>query len=112
MVSKKPSLECSNDVTKAKIGLPSIDEIIFAGASKENNTDYYLYNGNSYLTSSILSKNVDNTITIMNVNDTGSIGVGILLNLEYSIRPVININSDVLYKSGDGTEKTPYVIGK
>lgn len=28
------------------------------------------------------------------------------------IRPVININSDILYKNGNGTEKTPYIIGK
>ena len=109
MVSKKPSLECSNDVTKAKVGLPSIDEVIYAGASKENNTDYYLYNGNSYLTSSILSKNVDNTITIMNVNDTGSIGVGILLNSEYNIRPVINIGMTAKVK-GNGTKDNPYII--
>lgn len=27
-----------------------------------------------------------------------------------TIRPVININGDVLYKSGNGTEETPYVI--
>lgn len=29
-----------------------------------------------------------------------------------TIRPVININSDTLYKSGNGTEKDPYIIGK
>ena len=28
------------------------------------------------------------------------------------LRPVININSDILYKSGNGTEKDPYIIGK
>ena len=29
-----------------------------------------------------------------------------------NVRPVININANVLYKSGDGTEKNPYVLGE
>ena len=28
------------------------------------------------------------------------------------LRPVVNINSDILYKSGTGTESDPYIIGK
>ena len=37
------------------------------------------------------------------------IGVGILLNSEYSIRPVINIGMTAKVK-GNGTKDNPYII--
>ena len=112
MVSHKPSLVCSNELTKSKVGLISIDEAIFAGASKKENKKYYLYNkedGNDYLTNSIYSINIDGTITLMNIKSDGSIGEGITITKETSIRPVLNISVSAKVK-GNGTIEDPYII--
>lgn len=112
IVSQKPSLECSNALTKSKVGLLSIDEAIFAGASKQDNKKYYLYKKeqeNSFITNSIYSINLDNNIYVMNINNKGSIGEGIQITQKDNIRPVINISVPTKVK-GTGTKDDPYII--
>lgn len=41
----------------------------------------------------------------------GSVSYKKASNSNY-IRPVINVNANVLYKSGDGTEEKPYILGE
>ena len=57
-----------------------------------------------------LTTGQDKTHTVFSGNQ-GSIAVKTASAMN-NIRPVININPDTLYKSGDGTEKTPYIIEK
>ena len=111
MVSQKPSLECSNELTLSKVGLLSIDEVVFAGAAKEENKKYYLYKkeNNSFLTNSIYSISLDNNIYVMNVDSNGKIGEGISIIQVDNIRPVINISVTTKVK-GTGTIDDPYII--
>ena len=108
----EPSLVCSNNY-KSNVGLLSIDEVVFSGAFKyDKNDKYYLYNPNlegSYLTLSTLYKDEENNITMLNINEDGSIGSGILLTDKAYIRPVINVSLSTKVK-GEGTISNPYII--
>ena len=57
-----------------------------------------------------LTADKDKTYTVFTGNQ-GTIGMR-NASATNTVRPVININPDTLYKSGDGTEKTPYIIEK
>ena len=109
-VDGAPMLSCDNKYT-GKIGLLSVDEVVYAGAFKNNiNKKYYLYNENiedGYLTLTGLFWN--NNMTMINVNSNGSLGDGITVNEKYGIRPVINISAGAKVR-GDGTKDNPYVI--
>lgn len=123
----KPSFKCNkndlytvsnkkgNTALKYPIGLLSIDEAIFAGAQFNSlNTNYYLYNegvpwwlmdaGGNY-------NNPDDPDRITTVVSAGSQGVyGADVRSELSVRPVINLRNDIVYKSGKGTADDPYQI--
>ena len=109
-VDGAPMLSCDNKFT-GKIGLLSVDEVVYAGAFKNNiNKKYYLYNENleeSYLTLTGLFWN--NNMTMINVNSNGSLGDGITINEKVAIRPVINISAGAKV-NGEGTKDNPYVI--
>lgn len=108
-----PELYCTGDVYTGKVGLLSVDEIVFAGAaSNKPNTSYYLYNKDipgNYLTSSSYFVNANNSAAVINVMSNGAIGDGILVTNPSYVRPVININVDTKIK-GEGTLTNPYII--
>ena len=110
---ESPDLYCSGNVYRGKVGLLSVDEVVFAGASGNRpNTSYYLYNKNipgNYLTTNSYFINADNSIAMMNVMSNGAIGEGILITTPSYIRPVINISVDANIK-GNGTKNNPYII--
>ena len=112
-IDNSPSLKCTGSLYTSKVGLLSVDEVIFAGAYKKNaNTKYYLYNENikgNYLTNSSFFINTSSVISMMNVMTDGSLGDGILVNNLAYIRPVINISVNAKVK-GKGTFEEPYVI--
>jgi len=108
-----PDLFCNGTVSKAKIGLLNVDEIVLAGAAGNiPNTQYYLYNkkieGN-YLTTSSYSINSQNGVTMINIMSNGALGDGILIGETSYIRPVINIGTNAKIK-GKGTFDNPYII--
>lgn len=108
-----PDLYCSGNVYTGKVGLLSVDEVVFAGAAGSRpNISYYLYNkgipGN-YLTSSSYFINLDGNLSMMNVMSNGAIGEGILITTESYIRPVINVGVEANIK-GKGTIDNPYII--
>lgn len=108
-----PDLFCNGNIAKLKVGLLSVDEIVFAGASGNMpNTKYYLYNkkieGN-YLTSNSYSINAQNTLSIMNVMSNGALGDGVFVSEASYLRPVINIGTNAKIK-GKGTIDNPYII--
>lgn len=110
-VDNAPLLSCSSVYT-GKVGLLSVDEVVYAGAYRNNiNKKYYLYNEKieeSYFTSTGLFYNASN-MTIINVNSNGSIGDGLTVNEKAAVRPVINISS-ASKVNGEGTKDNPYVI--
>lgn len=109
----EPSYQCSNEPYLSNIGLLSIDEVIMAGAFKyETNDKFYLYNSNikgSYFTLSTYYKDGENKITLLNVNEDGSIGNGALITDKLYIRPVLNVSLSTKVK-GKGTLSNPYII--
>ncbi len=108
-----PDLYCSGNLYTGKVGLLSVDEVVFAGAAGNRpNTSYYLYNKSipgNYLTSSSYFINMDNNVAMMNVMSNGAIGEGILITSTSYVRPVINISVDANIK-GEGTIDNPYII--
>lgn len=109
-VDNAPLLSCSSVYT-GKVGLLSVDDVVYAGAFRSNvNKKYYLYNEDieeSYFTSTGLFYN--NNMTMININSNGSIGDGLTVKEKAAIRPVINISA-ASKVSGEGTLKNPYVI--
>lgn len=109
-----PSFNCLGDVISVKVGLLTVDEIIYAGATLyEDNTAFYLYNstivGNYFTLTGYNNDGMDYypfTVTpggrIVN-SDKGS-------DLHY-IRPTLNIIKTVTVK-GNGTYNDPYVLSK
>ncbi len=95
----------------SKIGLISVDEIIYAGGSiGEENENFYLaddLNINYIATNTLLNKNTSNNIYVLNTK-TGSV---VTYNAAYdtNLRPVISIN-DKIEVSGNGTPTDPYVL--
>ncbi|MBP5204454.1 hypothetical protein J6Z48_02320 [bacterium] len=101
-----------NNALKYPIGLLTADEVAFAGGHPtENNSNYYLYNGQiDWLISPGAYDEYYNVSDNMDVNIKGIIS-GFNVDLgEYGVRPVINLKSNVKYGSGSGTENDPYVV--
>ncbi len=124
--TKRPQFRCSqtNDLfttsssTKGNkaldypIGLITVDEIMYAGASNSNNTSFYLYINAYYWTMSPkyhFHDGPDRSTEIFLGWSNGSI-MYLLPSSNAIIRPVINLNSNVEWSAGDGTSSNPYVI--
>ncbi len=116
----KPSLKCQNEdlftsIESPKgtrsltypIGLSTVDEQIFAGiSSKDNETNYYLYNGFWYWTMTP-AKFMDNHACVYNLR-AGEIWEEWIDSTD-NLRPVINLVSGSLTK-GTGTVSDPFII--
>ena len=107
-----PSFVCLGEKISSKIGILTADEVIFAGATlNENNTSFYLYNKdistNYYLsTASSLSNNAYYPFM---VNPSGKLinnDSGMYLR---AVRPVITIIKTAMV-DGDGSVNNPYIL--
>ena len=88
------------------IGLLTADELMYSGASTQEQGDYYLNNNNTifwtmspYATYGKFAGS-SNMLGIVFYNGFSNVGV----------RPVVNISSVVEITNGDGTKDNPYVI--
>ena len=106
-----PTLACnSGDVYTLKVGLITADEVEFAGGKNENNTSYYLYNGQNYWTMSPIIWNGAHAI-VFYVNVNGHLDYTNVNNTTRGLRPVINLKADTLFATGGtGTQSNPYVV--
>ena len=117
-----PKLECSaNDISNylsKPIGLLTADELVLAGSTQNINTSTYLndsttlsstwwtmtpygFPGGTYTSSIAKVFAVSSSTNLMSTpNVTENAGV----------RPVINLKSDILWESGDGTQESPYTV--
>ena len=91
------------------IGLVNTDEVYLAGGYGSNNSGYYLYTGNSYLTMSPSSFNGSYAF-VRRVNSYGYADSSYFVNRSYGVRPTLNLIPDSL-KVGSGTADDPYMIG-
>ena len=101
-----------NEKLTYPIGLITADEINMAGGVNGSaNTLYYLYSGQYYWTMS--PSNFGSWFTALEVYVTSS---GELDRNDtwygYGVRPVINIDSNKVEFSGNGTMQDPYVISE
>ena len=104
----------TNGDLKYPIGLLTADEVAYAGAYKFNqvNKTYYLYNSSITLGWRLSSPYCyrDSTAYEWCVGyKSGSITY-CSVDGSYVFRPSINIKTNVLIKSGDGTKENPYTV--
>ena len=109
-----PTLTCMGNKLKEKIGLLTVDEVVFAGAYQNNsNTNFYLKTNmvdGSWWTlsgSQIIKKN--NVVDAISVNKDGSLNYERKISTPMYIRPVINLDSNTTV-TGTGTPDDPYAI--
>ena len=107
-----PSLVCLSEKITSKVALLTVDEVLFAGATINNeNKSFYLYNENItsdvYLMSS--AKMVNNTYYPFVLSTTGKIISNVPGDYLRSLRPVITIIKTAMV-SGSGTINDPYIL--
>lgn len=94
--------KCSSaKIVNAKIGLISYDEYLLANASSS-----YLNIGQSFWTMT-----PNNNSTVWHTNSNGATSTFGVSNPK-GVRPVINVSSDSIITSGNGSAKTFYVLGE
>ena len=111
ITNKIPTYVCLGYSENGKIGLLTADEVAMAGGSTNNNTSYYLYNGDIetayYTMTSAKTQNSNYYPFIVTTDGTLSDDVdGTLLR---GVRPVINIIKTAKV-TGTGTLDDPYQI--
>ena len=107
----QPTLSCpSGDVYTLKVGAITADEVEFAGGKNENNTSYYLYNGQNYWTMSPFYWDILAQAAVFFVNGDGYLSWN-WVNDALGLRPVINLKAGTLFATGgNGTQSNPYVV--
>ena len=113
-INKIPSFNCLGTSYNDNIGLITADEVVYAGANlAKNNQEYYLYNKDlkSPWYTMTGASGTENSINMFMVNEKGVLITNVSGDLFRSVRPVINIISDVDV-TGDGTKDNPYTIIK
>ncbi len=100
-----------NNLLNYPVGLITIDEAAYAGGKNGSmNQNYYLYTGAYYWTMSPYLFNSWNEYAhVWSVYSNGNLSNNFTANVN-GVRPVVNLNSDVLYSGGTGTESDPYII--
>ena len=109
-----PSFDCTTDgnrkgVVSGKVGLITIDEVLFAGGVIGSSSNFYLKNGKDYWMMSPAGFSYgNNTAFAWNVrsNNQAIHGAG---NFTFGVRPVLNLSADTLV-TGSGTNSDPYVV--
>ena len=107
-----PTFNCLGTKNNSKIGLITIDELIYAGATlNEPNNHFYIYSGNVASSSWTLSpfKDAIEGLYYYELGQNGSIVTSATGESSKSLRPVINIQKEVEVK-GSGTSDDPYII--
>ena len=111
--NKIPTLNCLGSTINSKIGLLTVDEVIYSGLVFNNdNLKSFLYNKDitsSWWTSSLATFS-DNDFNPFIVNDKGRINNNISGLTYESLRPVVNLNRKVIVSSGNGTINNPYTL--
>lgn len=104
------TLECkSENKVTSKIGVLSLDEMIYAGSSiTGTNYSHYLKPNAESEYATYTNKVIEEVVNYVYVTKDG--GIEISDEKMVGIRPSIVIDKDVLYATGDGTIDNPYVI--
>ena len=111
--SVSPTLSCpSGDVYTLKVGAITMDELVMAGGKWGTaNSSYYLYNGQNYWTMSPYYWYGSSAACVFVADTNGLLNWG-SVNDTYGLRPVINLKSDTIFSSGNGTLNNPYIVAE
>ncbi len=113
--AKDNSLECTEVLQNQKYGLLTLSDYLYASidSSCQNaatktcqNYNYLVKKGKSWWL--LTGDTIDDSI-VYAVKESGAVSRQMASNY-HTIRPVIYLNSKVLYKSGDGTLEKPFKI--
>lgn len=111
-ISNNPTFNCLGETYSSKIGTLSVDEVIYAGASiNEQNQYYYLYNSNikdTWWTMSAFKDGVEG-LYFYEISSNGEILMNSTGDVSKGIRPVINLNENI-EMTGEGTLENPYKV--
>ena len=107
-----PSFDCTTDgngkgVVSGKVGLITIDEVLFAGGVIGNSSNFYLKNG-SYFWMMSPAGFYNPSASAWHVYSDGST-YNADVNDTNGVRPVLNLSTNTLV-SGSGTESDPYIV--
>ncbi len=111
-VDNIPSFVCLGEQINTKVGLLTVDETVYAGATIDTeNTDFYLYNANiksdAYLMTGSSKRN--NKYYPFMLSTKGQITYNTPSDYLRAVRPVININKSITVV-GKGTTEDPYML--
>ena len=81
---------------------------MYAGGKIENNTSYYLYNGQHYWTMSPSYWN-GSYAWVFYVSSSGHLNYAYVHSTPPGLRPVINLKADTTF-TGNGTIDNPFVV--
>ena len=115
-ISYIPDFKCVTDennqgMINSNIGLPSYDEIIYAGGYYgQINSNYYLYNSNIYWWTMSSAGFTGVGSTLWFVNNTGSIDNYYGNGTNVTLRPVLNLKLNTKISEGNGTKDNPFVV--
>ena len=118
-----PTLSCSkndsfnvegtngNEKLTYPVGLITLDEVLMSGGINGSaNTLYYLYSGQNYWTMSPSDFTIWFIALEAYVASSGELVHNDVTWSGYGVRPVVNLDSDNLTFTGNGTVSDPYVI--
>ena len=109
-----PSFDCTTDgngkgVVSGKVGLITVDEVLFAGGVMASSSNFYLKNGSIYWMMSPAGFRTSNDVAnAWYVDDDGYIN-GTSVDNILDVRPVLSLSADTLV-SGSGTSSDPYIV--
>ena len=112
--SYTPDFKCTTDgngkgLVNADIGLLSYDEAVYAGGYySQSNSNYYLYNSAINWWTMSPTGYYGGALEWI-IYDNGSVATGYPVYYDFSIRPVICLNSNIL-ATGSGTSLDPFII--
>ena len=111
-VDNIPSYICLGERVLSKVALLSVDEVIYAGATmNEENKEFYLYNKSIESSYFLMtgSKLTDTEYRLFTVTSNGKVIDTDLGNYLRAVRPVITIIKTATV-TGDGTVNNPYIL--
>lgn len=110
-------IPCNSTLENEFIGLLTVDEYIYIsldekckGTSNEECQNYnYLANNESNDSWWTITPNKDNTHQVFYIRNFGTVDISNCSNT-FALRPVVNLDSNVIFASGKGTSEEPYKI--
>ena len=104
------SSSVGNKALDYPIGLVTVDELTYAGASWNSNKRFYLYSNSFYFTMTPSIYGSISQVSDMNALLPNGFISSFGVRESLFVRPVINLKSDVEISAGIGTVNDPYVI--